>query len=110
MARSSHRPPHGPGRAVGGRAPPPYRGDLASVPAHHRWPGRRASGGRVRRRSTAGMSPEEGELRPVIGSDGAAAPVAGGLAVPGETIGSHWAWDGEALPVPVPTDRAVPLD
>jgi hypothetical protein len=56
------------------------------------------------------MSPEEGELRPVIGSDGAAAPVTGGLAVPGETTGSHWAWDGEALPVPVPTGRAVPID
>jgi hypothetical protein len=56
------------------------------------------------------MSPEEGGLRPVIGSDGAAAPVTGGLTVPGETTGSRWAWDGEALPVPVPTDRAVPID
>ena len=70
------------------------------------------------------MSPEEGgdpepgstggDLRPapVIGSDGAAAPVAGGLAAPGETSGSHWAWDGEALPVrPTPdpiTGPAVP--
>jgi hypothetical protein len=57
------------------------------------------------------MSPEEGadpehrstgghlRPRPVIGSDGAAAPVSGGPAAPGGSAGSQWAWDGDALPV-----------
>jgi hypothetical protein len=74
------------------------------------------------------MSPEEGadpEHRstddhrrpsPVIGSDGAAAPVSGGLAAPGESPGSRWAWDGDALPVragtagPAPAGLHVPLE
>jgi hypothetical protein len=74
------------------------------------------------------MSPEEGadpehrstddhpRRRPVIGSDGAAAPVSGGLAAPGGSPGSRWAWDGDALPVragtdgPSPARLDVPLD
>jgi hypothetical protein len=64
------------------------------------------------------MSPEEGadpehgstgdrRSRPVIGSDGAAAPIAGELVPPGAAAGSRWAWDGEALPVPV--ERSGPI-
>jgi hypothetical protein len=78
------------------------------------------------------MSPEEGadpergaaggdlRPRPVIGSDGAAAPVGGSLPPPGASSGARWAWDGEALPVRptpgpaapavVPPQRAEPDD
>lgn len=52
-----------------------------------------------------GFDPEPGStgggLRrgPVVGSDGAAAPLGGELAPPGAVVGSRWAWDGDALPV-----------
>jgi Protein of unknown function (DUF742) len=71
------------------------------------------------------MSPEQGSdpdqgvsgggLRrgPVVGSDGAAAPVGGELSLPADVPDSRWAWDGDALPVrhrPTPEAAAAPLD
>jgi hypothetical protein len=67
------------------------------------------------------MSPEEDaqagrgstgdDLRPgpVVGSDGAAAPLSGGFPPPGESTGSRWAWDGDALPVRATDGGSVPL-
>jgi hypothetical protein len=67
------------------------------------------------------MSPEQGaephrgsagdgeRPGPVIGSDGAAAPLTSGFPLPGETTGSRWAWDGDALPVRAADGDAAPL-